>query len=64
MLIAGLHGALGWQGSLSVQAKAMNGTERNRVFLTAVAAAEDGMFSLGTYLTLAFTCPESACQQA
>ncbi len=36
MLVAGFLGALGWQGSLSViQAKAGNGTERNRVFLTA-----------------------------
>ena len=65
MLVAGFLGALGWQGSLSViQAKARNGTEQNQVFLTAVVAAEDGMFPLGTYLTLAFACLESACQQA
>jgi len=51
MLVAGFLGALGWQGSLSViQAKAGNGTERNRVFLTAVAAAEDGTCPLGTHL--------------
>ena len=51
MLVAGFLGALGWQGSLSViQAKARNGTEQNQVFLTAVVAAEDGMFPLGTHL--------------
>ncbi len=50
MLIAGFLGVFGWQGSLSVQAKAMNGTEQNRVFLTAVAAAEDGTCPLRTHL--------------